>query len=53
MLRTTFAATMAVASGAANVLPQSATATVNVRLLSGDTIDSVTRIFVNWLEISP
>jgi carboxypeptidase PM20D1 len=45
MIRTTFAATMATASDAANVLPQSATATINVRLLSGDTVASVTEHF--------
>lgn len=45
MIRTTFAATMAKGSEAANVLPQSATVTVNVRLLSGDTIESVARYF--------
>jgi carboxypeptidase PM20D1 len=45
MIRTTFAATMAKASDAANVLPQSATVTVNVRLLSGDTVESVAAYF--------
>ena len=40
LVRTTFAATMSAASPAANVLPQKAKATVNVRLLPGDTIDS-------------
>jgi carboxypeptidase PM20D1 len=42
MIRTTFAATMAKASDASNVLPLSARACINVRLLEGDTIDSVT-----------
>ncbi|MDR1531527.1 MAG: M20/M25/M40 family metallo-hydrolase [Clostridiales bacterium] len=41
MLRTTFAVTMANASSAANVLPSEATARVDVRLLSGDTADTV------------
>lgn len=40
LVRTTFAATMSTASPAANVLPQKAKATVNVRLLPGDTIES-------------
>ena len=46
MLRTTFAVTMARGSQAANVLPRSASVTVNVRLLDGDTVDSVTRHFI-------
>jgi carboxypeptidase PM20D1 len=41
MIRSTFAATMAKASDAANVLPQKAKITVNVRLLGGDTTDQV------------
>jgi carboxypeptidase PM20D1 len=41
MVRTTFAATMSRAGDAPNVLPQKAAATVNVRLLHGDTLDSV------------
>ena len=41
MVRTTFAATMAQASKAANALPQKAQAVVNVRLLPGDTVRSV------------
>ncbi|MDR2504956.1 MAG: M20/M25/M40 family metallo-hydrolase, partial [Oscillospiraceae bacterium] len=45
MIRTTFAATQAKASDAANVLPQSATVTINARLLSGDTVASVTEHF--------
>jgi carboxypeptidase PM20D1 len=45
MIRTTFAATMAKASDASNVLPQKAEVTVNVRLLSGDTVDSVENYF--------
>lgn len=45
LARTTFAATMAKASNAANVLPQRATATVNVRLLPGDTLDDVANHF--------
>ncbi|GHV07009.1 peptidase M20 [Clostridia bacterium] len=45
MIRTTFAATQAKASDAVNVLPLSASVTVNVRLLSGDTVDAVTEHF--------
>lgn len=45
MLRTTFAATMARGSEGLNVLPQSATVNINVRLLSGDTVDSVAGYF--------
>jgi carboxypeptidase PM20D1 len=41
LVRTTFAATMARASDAANVLPQRVQATVNVRLLPGDTVAGV------------
>jgi carboxypeptidase PM20D1 len=41
MIRTTFAATMARAGDAPNVLPQKARITVNVRLLSGDEVDQV------------
>ncbi|GHU84721.1 peptidase M20 [Spirochaetia bacterium] len=41
MIRTTFAATMAKASDAANVLPLKAEVTINARLLSGDTVESV------------
>lgn len=43
MIRTTFAATMCTASNASNVLPAKATATVNVRLLPGDTSSAVRR----------
>ncbi|MDR3276291.1 MAG: M20/M25/M40 family metallo-hydrolase [Treponema sp.] len=45
MVRSTFAATMARASDAANVLPQKAAVTVNVRLLPGDTVDAVEGYF--------
>ncbi|GHU08236.1 peptidase M20 [Spirochaetia bacterium] len=45
MIRTTFAATQSKASDAVNVLPLSASVTVNVRLLSGDTVASVTEYF--------
>ncbi|GHV33018.1 peptidase M20 [Clostridia bacterium] len=45
MIRTTFAATQARGSDATNVLPLSASVTVNVRLLSGDTVASVTEYF--------
>lgn len=41
LLRTTFAPTMAQASNAANVLPQKASCTVNVRILPGDISDDV------------
>jgi carboxypeptidase PM20D1 len=41
MIATSFAATMAQASDAANVLPQKTRITVNARLLSGDTVDQV------------
>jgi carboxypeptidase PM20D1 len=41
LIRTTFAATMANASKAANVLPQKAQAIINVRLLPGDTVATV------------
>ena len=41
MTRTTIAATMAEASPAANVLPQRAAATVNVRILPGETEEDV------------
>jgi carboxypeptidase PM20D1 len=45
MVRTTFAATMAKASDAANVLPQKAQAVINVRLLPGDTVAGVAAYF--------
>jgi carboxypeptidase PM20D1 len=41
LLRTTIAATMLAGSDRSNVLPAQATATLNVRLLPGDTIDDV------------
>jgi carboxypeptidase PM20D1 len=41
MARTTFAATMAQAGDAPNVLPRKAKFTVNARLLPGDTVESV------------
>ena len=41
MIRTTFAATMARASNAANVLPRKAQVTINVRLLPGDSVAGV------------
>jgi carboxypeptidase PM20D1 len=47
MIRTTFAATMAKASDAANVLPQKAQAVINVRLLPGDTVAGVEGHFKN------
>jgi carboxypeptidase PM20D1 len=45
MVRTTFAATMARAGDAANVLPRRARAVINVRLLPGDSIASVEEHF--------
>lgn len=41
MLRTTFAFTMCKGSDAPNVIPQEASAVVNVRILPGDTIEEV------------
>lgn len=43
LLHTTFAVTMAEGSSQANVLPSHAEATLSVRILQGDTVDSVTR----------
>lgn len=43
LLHTTFAVTMAEGSSQANVLPSHAEATMSVRILQGDTVDSVTR----------
>jgi len=45
LIRTTFAATMAKASDASNVLPLSTQVTVNVRLLPGDTVALVREHF--------
>jgi carboxypeptidase PM20D1 len=45
LARTTFAVTMAAASDACNVLPQSSYFNVNVRVLPGDTSQSVQRYF--------
>ncbi|MDR1411520.1 MAG: M20/M25/M40 family metallo-hydrolase, partial [Spirochaetaceae bacterium] len=45
MVRTTFAATMASAGSAANVLPRKAQAVVNVRLLPGDSVAGVAAYF--------
>jgi carboxypeptidase PM20D1 len=45
MVRTTFAATLSRAGDAPNVLPQKAQSTVNVRLLHGDTLESVESYF--------
>jgi carboxypeptidase PM20D1 len=45
LIRTTFAATMARASDAGNVLPQKASIVINVRHLSGDSVDSVADYF--------
>lgn len=45
LLRTTFAVTMAHGSEAENVLPQKASVNVNVRLLPGDTVESVAEHF--------
>ena len=42
LVRTTFAPTMLAGSDRSNALPARATATVNVRILPGDTIDDVT-----------
>lgn len=50
LIRTTFAPTMASASKAANVLPQRAHGTVNVRILPGDTVESVTEYFKGLAE---
>jgi len=41
LIRTTQAVTMATGSPAANVLPQEASCTINVRILPGDTVGSV------------
>lgn len=41
MLHTTFAVTMAEGSAQANVLPSHAEATMSVRILQGDTVESV------------
>ena len=41
LFHTTFAATQASGSDAANVLPEEADATLNVRVLQGDTLESV------------
>lgn len=41
MLHTTFAVTMAEGSAQANVLPPHAEATMSVRILQGDTVESV------------
>lgn len=43
LLHTTFAVTMAEGSSQANVLPSHAEAIMSVRILQGDTVDSVTR----------
>ncbi|GHU90405.1 peptidase M20 [Clostridia bacterium] len=53
MIRTTFAATQARGSDATNVLPLSASVTVNVRLLSGDTVASVTEYFKKLADEIP
>jgi carboxypeptidase PM20D1 len=45
LVRSTFAATMARASDAANVLPQKARALINVRLLPGDSVEGVAAHF--------
>jgi carboxypeptidase PM20D1 len=45
LIRTTCAATMAQASNAANVLPQAATVTINVRLLPGDSAEDIRQHF--------
>jgi carboxypeptidase PM20D1 len=45
MIRTTFAATMASASDAENVLPLVAKANINVRLLQGDTNEDISNYF--------
>jgi carboxypeptidase PM20D1 len=45
MVRTTFAATMARAGDAANVLPRKAQAVINVRLLPGDSVADVAAYF--------
>jgi carboxypeptidase PM20D1 len=41
LIRTTTAATMCAAANAANILPQVSTATINFRILPGDTIEDV------------
>ncbi|WP_221584305.1 M20/M25/M40 family metallo-hydrolase [Microbacterium sp. G2-8] len=43
LVRTTIAATMQSGGSAANVLPSAASATLNLRLIPGDTVDSVVR----------
>jgi carboxypeptidase PM20D1 len=45
LARTTFAVTMAFASDACNVLPQASRFNVNVRILPGDTVESVQQHF--------
>ena len=45
MARSTFAATMACAGSAPNVLPQKAQAVINVRLLPGDSVEGVSAYF--------
>lgn len=49
MLHSTIAFTMAAASAQSNVLPSHATATVNVRVLQGDTVESVMAYFTSLL----
>ncbi|MDR2380925.1 MAG: M20/M25/M40 family metallo-hydrolase [Bifidobacteriaceae bacterium] len=49
MVRTTFAVTMASASDAANVLPQTSRFVVNVRILPGDTTEDVRRHFAGLI----
>ena len=50
MIRTTTAATMFEGSEQANVLPTRATATINVRLLPGDDVDSVLAHIKNTVD---
>ena len=57
LLRTTLAVTMASGSEQANVLPEIATATVNARLLQGDTVEGVKSylesLMPNGVEVIP
>ena len=50
LIRTTFAVTMAEASDACNVLPQTTRFNVNVRILSGETVDTVQQHFENLIK---
>ena len=49
-IRTTCVATMLEAGHAENALPQSARATVNCRVMPGELVDAVTKLFVNAVD---